>query len=218
MRKLLCFLLLSLILIPFSGFCQIPDKTQEREKPDNPAGKLEIATFAGGCFWCTEAYFEKLKGVQRVISGYSGGKEKNPTYQQVSNGQTSHAEAVQIFFDPEQITYADLLKVHFATHDPTTLNRQGPDVGEQYRSMVFYHNPQQKKQTEKYITALNESGKLKNKIVTQVVPYSQFYEAEKTHQNYYLRNPTDPYILNVAKPKIKKFETEFKAWLKKTNT
>ena len=222
MQKYIPSLLFWLIFLPFLSAAQItpipkvPGKDQEPEKPDAPAGKLEIATFAGGCFWCTEAYFERLKGVQRVISGYSGGRERNPTYQQVSNGQTGHAEAVQIFFDPQQISYADLLKVHFATHDPTTVDRQGPDVGKQYRSVVFYHNPQQKAQVESYLETLSKSGKFKNKIVTQVVPFSNFYEAEKYHQNYYARNPNDTYVVNVARPKVKKFETEFKAWLKKT--
>lgn len=216
-----CFFLL-LFLAPVFSQAQdqekpvVPGKIQPPDQPDAPAGKMEVATFAGGCFWCTEAYFERLNGVLRVISGYCGGKEKNPTYQQVSNGQTGHAESVQIYFDPEQISYAELLKVFFATHDPTTPNRQGPDVGEQYRSMVFYHNAQQKAQAEKYIETLNESGKYKSKIVTQVVPYRQFYEAEKYHQNYYDLHPNDTYVQNVAKPKVKKFEMEFKNLLKKT--
>ena len=221
MKKFLPILVFYCFLLPFSGFGQVPnkagiqDKTQEPEKPDAPAGKLEVATFAGGCFWCTEAYFEKLKGVQRVISGYCGGKEKNPTYQQVSNGQTGHAESVQVFYDPEQISYNELLKVHFATHDPTTIDRQGPDVGNQYRSVVFYHNQQQKALAENYIAGLNLSGKYKGKIVTQVVPFSHFYEAEKYHQDYYRLNPNDPYVTNVARPKVKKFETEFRSSLKK---
>ena len=221
MKKIFPILVFWWFLLPFSVFSQVPDKpgmpdkTQEPEKPDVPSGKLEVATFAGGCFWCTEAVFEKLKGVQRVVSGYSGGKEKNPTYQQVSNGQTGHAESIQIFYDPQQVSYTELLKVHFATHDPTTPDRQGPDVGKQYRSVVFYHNQQQRSQAENYIAGLALSGKYKNKIVTQLVPFSQFYEAEKYHQDYYRRNPNDPYITNVAKPKVKKFETEFKAWQKK---
>ncbi|HSI90625.1 MAG TPA: peptide-methionine (S)-S-oxide reductase MsrA [Adhaeribacter sp.] len=212
-------LLLLAILLPFFSFAQVlppvkPGQPEPPEKPEAVAGIVEIATFAGGCFWCTEAYFERLKGVQRVVAGYAGGKEKDPTYAQVSNGKTGHAECVQITFDPQFISYADLLKVHFATHDPTTLNRQGPDVGKQYRSMVIYHSPEQKKLAENYISALNKSGKFKNKIVTEVVPYSKFYPAEEKHQNYYVRNPKDPYVLSVARPKVEKFEKEFKAWLK----
>src|SRR5205085_7103795 len=140
--------LFAAILLPFFAAAQdLPGKPTQPNQPDqldgDISGKLEIATFAGGCFWCTEAYFERLRGVQRVISGYCGGKEKNPTYQQVSSGQTGYAESVQITYDPQQISYSDLLKVHFATHDPTTPNRQGNDVGKQYRSVVFYHNAQQ---------------------------------------------------------------------------
>jgi peptide-methionine (S)-S-oxide reductase len=208
-------LLFTAFLLPFSGLCQLPEKEKQPDMPDAIAGKVEIATFAGGCFWCTEAYFERLKGVQRVISGYCGGKEKAPTYKQVSAGKTGHAESVQITYDPQQISYADLLKVHFATHDPTTLNRQGNDVGKQYRSVVFYHSPQQKAAAEKMIAELNKSGKYKSKIVTEVVPYSQFYPAEAYHQDYYLKNPDDPYVVSVAKPKVLKFEKEFAGWQKK---
>jgi len=221
MKNVTWYFILFLLLAPTFGWAQdeekpaVPGKMQPGDIPDAPAGKMEVATFAGGCFWCTEAYFERLKGVQRVISGYCGGKEKNPTYQQVSNGQTGHAESVQIYFDPEQISYLDLLKVHFATHDPTTLNRQGPDVGEQYRSVVFYHNAQQREQAAKYMEDLSKSGRFKSKIVTQLVPYKQFYAAEKYHQYYYELHPNDTYVQNVARPKVKKFETEFKGLLKK---
>jgi peptide-methionine (S)-S-oxide reductase len=204
-------------LLPFLSLAQdlpVPEKKQDAPEGDI-SGRVEIATFAGGCFWCTEAYFERLKGVQRVVSGYCGGKERNPTYKQVSSGQTGHAESVQITYDPQQISYADLLKVHFATHDPTTPNRQGNDIGKQYRSVVFYHNPQQKAIAEKYIASLNKSGKYKNMIVTQLVPYTQFWPAEAYHQDYYRKNPTDPYIVSVAQPKVLKFEKEFSAWLKK---
>lgn len=221
MKKKPTFLIIlfAALLLPFFAISQdLPGKPPQPQQPDKPegdiSGKLEIATFAGGCFWCTEAYFERVKGVQRVISGYCGGKEKKPAYKQVSSGQTGHAESVQISFDPQQITYRDLLKVHFATHDPTTLNLQGPDAGKQYRSVVFYHSPQQKADTDKYLTELAKSGKFRNKIVTQVVPYSQFYPAEVYHQDYYSKNPKDPYVVSVAKPKVEKFEKEFKTWLK----
>ena len=215
--KLLALLLL-IVAIPIFLIAQdFPAPQKKQEVPEGDiSGKLELATFAGGCFWCTEAYFERLKGVQRVIAGYCGGKEPNPTYKQVSRGQTGHAESVQITYDPKQISYADLLKVHFATHDPTTLNRQGNDVGKQYRSVVFYHNAQQKAAAENYIASLAKSGKYKNKIVTQVVPYTQFWPAEAYHQDYYQKNPSDPYVVSVARPKVQKFEKEFSGWLKKT--
>jgi peptide-methionine (S)-S-oxide reductase len=213
-----------LLLLPFWAQAQVPVQDQpvkrmDQEKPEGDiAGKIDIATFAGGCFWCTEAYFERLKGVLRVVSGYAGGTEKNPTYQAVSSGKTGHAESVQITYDSMQISYPDLLKVFFATHDPTTLNRQGPDVGRQYRSIVFYHNPQQKKETEAYLATLQKSGKYKNRIVTEVQPYKQFWPAETYHQNYYARHPDDPYVVSVAKPKVRKFEKEFSKWLKKTGS
>lgn len=175
---------------------------------------LEVATFAGGCFWCTEAVFERVKGVSRVVSGYTGGPEKNPTYQQVSYGRTGHAEGVQIFYDPKQITYPELLEIFFATHDPTTLNRQGPDVGKQYRSAIYFHNPQQRQQTEAYIQELKEKNTFRDPIVTEVQPFEIFYNAEDYHQDYYLNNPNDRYVLGVARPKVLKFEKEFKEKLK----
>ncbi|OKL41480.1 peptide-methionine (S)-S-oxide reductase MsrA [Pontibacter flavimaris] len=176
---------------------------------------LPSAVFAGGCFWCTEAYFERLKGVKAVISGYSGGKEKKPTYRQVSSGLSDHAEAVQVYYNPSQITYQELLEVFFATHDPTTLNRQGPDVGKQYRSIVFYKTPEEKKQAEAYIKQLEEAGTYKNKIVTHVQPLDKFWIAEEYHQDYYRRNPQDPYVVSVARPKVRKFEDNYRSKLKR---
>lgn len=175
---------------------------------------LPSAVFAGGCFWCTEAYFERLKGVRAVISGYSGGKQKKPTYKQVSNGLTDHAEAVEVFYNPRQITYPELLEVFFATHDPTTLNRQGPDIGKQYRSIVFYKTPEEKKQAENYIRQLEEAGTYKNRIVTQVQKFEKFWPAEDYHQDYYQHNPNDPYVVSVARPKVTKFEANFRNKLK----
>jgi len=177
---------------------------------------LELATFASGCFWCTEAVFERLKGVDRVISGYSGGPEKNPTYEQVGGGETGHAEAVQVYFDPKQITYPELLEVFFATHDPTTLNRQGPDVGKQYRSAIFYHNEEQKQQASAYMQELAAKKAYPKRIVTQLQPYQIFYTAEDYHQDYYEHNPNNPYIQSVTAPKVHKFEKQFKAKLKAT--
>lgn len=181
---------------------------------ETQAKGLELATFAGGCFWCTEAVFERLKGVDRVVSGYSGGPEKNPTYEQVSAGATGHAEAIQIYFDPKQVTYPELLEVFFATHDPTTLNRQGPDVGKQYRSAVFYHNAEQQQQAAAYLKELSAKGAFRNPIVTQLQPYRAFYVAESYHQDYYEHNPNNPYVQTVTAPKVHKFEKQFKAKLK----
>ncbi|MCC9135350.1 peptide-methionine (S)-S-oxide reductase MsrA [Pontibacter silvestris] len=178
---------------------------------------LAKATFAGGCFWCTEGYFERLKGIKRVVSGYTGGTKANPTYYEVSAGETGHAEAVQIYYDPKLLSYRELLKAFFLTHDPTTLNRQGPDIGEQYRSAIFYHNQEQKKMAEQYIAELELSGKYQNKIVTQVEPFTKFWEAEEYHQDFYRRNPNNPYIESVAKPKMKKFENVFQGKLKGDN-
>ncbi|WP_018477987.1 peptide-methionine (S)-S-oxide reductase MsrA [Pontibacter roseus] len=177
---------------------------------------LQKATFAGGCFWCTEAYFERLHGVDMVISGYTGGREEQPTYQLVSNGLTEHAEAVQVFYNPEIISYQELLEVFFATHDPTTLNRQGPDVGKQYRSAIYYHDEKQKQQVEKYMQSLEEAGTYRSRIVTQLQPASKFWVAEEYHQDYYSRNPDDPYVVAVARPKVIKFEDAYRDKLKKS--
>ncbi|RDC65787.1 peptide-methionine (S)-S-oxide reductase MsrA [Adhaeribacter pallidiroseus] len=177
---------------------------------------LELATFAGGCFWCTEAVFERLRGVDRVISGYTGGAEKNPTYEQVGAGETGHAEAVQIYFDPKQVTYPELLEVFFATHDPTTLNRQGPDVGKQYRSAIFYHSEEQKQQALAYVKELETKKAFRRPIVTQLQPYKMFYTAEGYHQDYYEHNPNNPYVQSVTAPKVHKFEKQFRAKLKTT--
>lgn len=178
---------------------------------------LEQATFAGGCFWCTEAVFERVSGVKDVISGYTGGPQKNPTYKEVSYGKTDHAEAVQMFFDPSVISYQELIEIFFATHDPTTLNRQGPDIGKQYRSGVFYHDEDQKQTAEKYITMLTNQRVYSDPIVTKVEPISIFYPAEDYHQDYYQKHPDHPYIQAIAKPKVIKFKKQFKDKLKATS-
>lgn len=175
---------------------------------------LEQATFAGGCFWCTEAVFERVSGVEGVVSGYTGGAQKNPTYKEVSYGRTDHAEAVQMFFDPNQISYRELIEIFFATHDPTTLNRQGPDIGKQYRSGVFYHDEDQRQTAQKYITILTNKGVYSDPIVTEVEPYGIFYSAEDYHQDYYQKHPDHPYIQAIAKPKVNKFKKQFKDKLK----
>ncbi len=179
--------------------------------------KLEVATFANGCFWCTEAVFERVKGVEKVVSGYSGGTVENPTYKQVCTGQTGHAEAVQMTFDPDRVTYADLLEIFWKTHDPTTLNQQGPDFGTQYRSAVFYHNEEQKKTAEAYKQQLDESKTFKRPIVTEITEYSNFYQAENYHQDYFELNGRQPYCRQQISPKIKKFNRMFRDKLKDKN-
>jgi peptide-methionine (S)-S-oxide reductase len=192
------------------------EATQSGAEPLVPADTagLAKATFAGGCFWCTEAYFERLQGVEAVISGYAGGKESNPTYQEVSAGNTSHAEAVQIYYHPEQITFQELLEVFFATHDPTTLNRQGPDYGKQYRSVAFYRTPEEKNMIQDYVQHLEASGTYRDDIVTKIQPLRKFWTAEDYHQDYYVRNSNDPYVVSVARPKVLKFETSYRNKLK----
>lgn len=171
---------------------------------------MKTATFAAGCFWCVEAVFQQLKGVASVVSGYTGGNTDNPTYKDVSTGRTGHAEACQIEFDPEQITYEELLEVFFETHDPTTLNRQGNDIGTQYRSAIFYHDDAQKKAAEQIKTKVDESGDWKSPVVTEIVPFTKFYRAEDYHQNYYKNNPSQQYCRYVIRPKLDKFEKVFK--------
>ena len=177
-------------------------------------GTKEIATFGNGCFWCTEAIFQQLKGVSKVTSGYSGGHVENPTYEEVCSKTTGHAEAIQIEFDPAVITYDELLEVFWQTHDPTTLNRQGNDVGPQYRSVVFYHNETQKKKAEEYKAALDKSGAFSKPIVTSIEPFKNFYAAEDYHQNYFKLNGRAPYCQFVIKPKVEKSEKVFKSKLK----
>lgn len=175
---------------------------------------FEIATFAGGCFWCTEEVFKRLKGVSSVISGYTGGEMDNPNYEQVSSGRTKHAEAVQIKFDTKIISYDRLLDIFWATHNPTTLNKQGADVGTQYRSVIFYHSDEQKEKIEKSKDKMDKSGKFNNQIVTEVVPFEKFYDAESYHQNYYDKNQDAPYCSIVINPKIEKLIKEFNEDLK----
>jgi len=178
---------------------------------------LEKATFGGGCFWCTEAVYERVKGVHHVMSGYAGGTVENPSYKQVCEGTTGHAEVIQISYDPKIVSYDDLLEIFFKTHDPTTLNRQGADVGTQYRSVIFYHNDEQKRKAEHYKTALDKSGAWENPVVTEISPLKNFYSAEDYHQDYYENNPNQGYCAFVIGPKIEKFEKVFKDKLKKIN-
>jgi peptide-methionine (S)-S-oxide reductase len=175
----------------------------------------ETATFGAGCFWCVEAIYLDLKGVIKVTSGYSGGSVENPTYKQVTSGTTGHAEVVQLVYDPSQVTYPELLEVFWKTHDPTTMNRQGADVGTQYRSVVFYHSPQQKELAETYKKRLNDSGAWDHPVITEISPYSAFYKAEDYHQNYFRLNPEAGYCKFVIQPKVEKFRKAFGEKVKK---
>lgn len=174
----------------------------------------EKATLGGGCFWCLEAVYDELRGVTDVVSGYAGGTVPNPSYEEVCTGRTGHAEVVQVTFDPSVISYHDILDIFFSIHDPTTLNRQGADVGTQYRSVIFYHNGRQKEEAEAMIEELTSAGVYKNEIVTQVEPLDTFYEAEAYHQEYFRNNPDQPYCRVVVSPKVKKFQKAFADRLK----
>lgn len=193
---------------------QLISENKEPVKMEVEKG-LEVATFGGGCFWCTEAIFLELEGVKKVESGYIGGKTANPTYEEVSTGNTGHAEATQITFDPTKVSFGELLEIFFATHDPTTLNRQGADVGTQYRSEVFYHNDEQKKITEEYIKVLNTENTYGKPVVTRVSAASKFYVAEDYHQNYYARNKEKSYCSYVITPKVDKVRKQYSDKLKK---
>jgi len=181
----------------------------------NASMNRETATLAGGCFWCLEAVFDELKGVESVESGYSGGHVPDPSYRAVCTGTTGHAEAVQISFDPQVISYEDILRIFFATHDPTTLNRQGADVGTQYRSAIFYHTPGQKAAAEKVMGEISAAGIWGRPIVTEVVPFEKFYVAEDYHQEYFANNPYQPYCMAIVAPKVRKFRKQFTEMLKK---
>lgn len=205
----------------WSTACKNPDRTAQNQT--TITHKLPVQTltqdgikrayFASGCFWCVEAVFESLKGVKQAVSGYSGGNEKNPTYQQVSYGRTSHAEAVEVFYDPEIISYATLVDVFFGSQDPTTPNRQGPDRGAQYRSIAFYQNDSEKLIIEEAIARLNKST-YNGKIVTQVVPFQKFWEAEDYHQDYEKLHPNERYIQQVSIPRLNRFKKKFPELLK----
>jgi peptide-methionine (S)-S-oxide reductase len=202
--------LLMLAFVLLAGNVLAQPKATDKGKKMNK----EIATVAGGCFWCIEAPFDELAGVQKAVSGYSGGHVKNPTYQQVTTGTTGHAEVVQITFDPSVISYKEILEVFFTLHDPTTLNRQGPDSGTQYRSAIYYHSPEQKEIAEKFIAELTAAKAYKDPIVTEVTMFTEFYSAEAYHQEFYVNNPNQGYCSYWIAPKIKKFRKQFAAKLK----
>ena len=210
---------LSLVLGLVFGSCTAKEKPIVKEEFKEPVKikvkeGMEVATFAGGCFWCTEAVFLEIKGVEKVVSGYIGGKTKNPTYKDICTGETGHAEAIQITFDPNEVAYEDLLEVFFATHDPTTLNRQGADIGTQYRSEIFYHSEAQKTKAENYIQLLEKEKLYDKKIVTKVSSASVFYNAEEYHQNYYNQNSSQGYCQMVIAPKLEKLRKYYKSKLK----
>jgi methionine-S-sulfoxide reductase len=187
-----------------------PSELPKSDRGGQPTtAKLEQATFGSGCFWCTEAVFQQLRGVKSVVSGYSGGGVENPSYEQVCTGRTGHAEVVQVTFDPAEITFADLLNVFWQTHDPTTLNRQGHDVGTQYRSAVFYHDDNQRQIAEQYKQQLDAAGTFGAPIVTEITPLANFFTAENYHQDYFRSNPAQSYCAFVIRPKVEKFAKEF---------
>lgn len=205
-------IVLVLIVMVFGLSESIAQSTITKKNKMNK--KIEIATVGNGCFWCTEAIFQRLKGVESVTSGFSGGTIKNPAYREVVTGRTGHAEAIEIKFDSNVITFQEILEVFFSTHDPTTLNKQGYDVGSQYRSAIFYHSEAQKLTAEKFIKELTEAKVFNAKIVTEVTKFTAFYKAEDYHQNYYNNNKTQGYCVAVINPKLEKFIKEFKSKLK----
>ncbi|NNJ88575.1 MAG: peptide-methionine (S)-S-oxide reductase MsrA [Eudoraea sp.] len=221
--KLLKTTLFALITLVTVG-CQTKAKTPEKvNKPMAQAEKLsdtelqqyETAYFASGCFWCVEAIYESVKGVKEAVSGYAGGTEENPTYEQVSYGKTTHAEAVEVYYDPNEISFFELVQVFFGSHDPTTLNRQGPDRGPQYRSIAFYKNDEQKQIIEEYMKALDESEVYGQPIVTEIEPFTIFWKAEEYHQDYERKHPNNSYITNVSVPRLNRFKQNFASYLKK---
>ena len=222
MKRIFLYLLL-LLTAGYFAYANIFNDSHTRAKATylisdhetiNDTKSGDTATFAAGCFWCTEAQFSQLKGVEKVISGFTGGHVKNPSYEDVCTGTTGHAEACNIVYDPAQISYDELLAAFFTAHDPTQLNRQGNDVGTQYRSAIFYHNAAQRTKALYYIQKLNEVKAYKDKIVTVVEPYGPFYKAEDYHRDYYNRNPNESYCKYVIQPEVEKFRKVFKGKLK----
>lgn len=207
------------LIVSFLGLFSCGNKAQTLDKKvENKKvimnDSVQVATFAGGCFWCTEAVFLEVKGVEKVVSGFTGGFIKNPAYREVCNGTTGHAEGIQIIFNPKEVAYEDLLEIFFATHDPTTLNKQGNDVGTQYRSAIYYHSPEQKEKAEKYIQLIEQEKFYSNPIVTQVEEASIFYLAEDYHQNYYNQNKEQGYCQYIIAPKLEKLRKYYKSMLK----
>lgn len=210
MKTMICsrhFLSMALVTASFLPLTAAEPNPAEKSNDNDKQEK--VATLAGGCFWCTEAVFERLEGVNDVVSGYIGGHVKNPTYQQVCSKLTGHAEAVEVYYDPAKVTYAELLEVFFKTHDPTTLDRQGNDAGPQYRSSVFYHDDTQLAAAKKYISKLESAGEYEHPIVTKLEPATKFYPAEEYHQDYFRLNPNEGYCRFVVKKKVETFNKHF---------
>ena len=216
------FLLVWMLGLTFVSCAQNNSKNSNNQsntavKTMDQSNALDTATFGAGCFWCVEAIFQNVKGVMSVASGYSGGTIKNPGYKEVCTGRTGHAEVIQLTYDPKQVSYDELLEVFWQTHDPTTLNKQGADVGTQYRSVIFYHTEKQKELAESYKKKLDASGAFDKPIVTEISPFTVFYKAEDYHQNYYNQNSDQPYCSYVIRPKLDKFEKVFKDKMKKSD-
>jgi peptide-methionine (S)-S-oxide reductase len=212
--KLVLLTLVSGLFITLFSVSASTTNLMKGDDKDMDDSKLETATLGAGCFWCVEAVFQDLRGVHSVISGYTGGHVKNPSYQEVTSGKTGHAEVAQIKFDPKEISYADLLYVFWLTHDPTTLNKQGADVGTQYRSAIFYHNDEQKQVAEKSKAETDSNKIYPDPIVTEIEPLTEFYKAEGYHQDYFNLNPNQPYCRFVIDPKVQKMKKQFKDKLK----
>ena len=209
------FFFSTFLMITLSSCAQQQQKLTDMNNDPIPTGlKTDTATFGEGCFWCTEAFFQRLNGVLKVVSGYGGGHVENPSYEQVCDKTTGHAELARIIYDPSKITYDELLEVFWKTHDPTTLNQQGNDVGPQYRSVIFYHNDEQKQKAEHYKALLDKSGAWTKPIITAIEPFKNFYPAEIYHQDYYYNNQEQGYCGFVIRPKLEKFEKVFKNKLK----
>jgi peptide-methionine (S)-S-oxide reductase len=208
-------MILAFVIIYMTGTQSQTKEILMIDEEKQVSGNLETATLGAGCFWCVEAIFENLEGVEQVISGYSGGDVQNPTYEEVCTGTTGHAEVVQVFYNPEKISFSEILEVFWRTHDPTTLNRQGADVGTQYRSAIFYHSEEQKAIAEKSLAEIEKSDVWDDPVVTEITAFTHFYKAEGYHQNYYEQNPNQGYCRFVINPKLQKFKKEFKDKLKK---
>lgn len=212
MKKIFSFLSFILVIVGFSACAQVPEKAK---KPSAKSlARLSQATFASGCFWCVEAVFESVKGVEEVESGYAGGTSANPTYEQVGAGKNNHAEAINVYYDPSIVSYQTLLKVFFASQDPTQVNGQGPDRGKQYRSIIFYKNAKEKGETEQYIKQLTASGKFNKPIAAEVVPFVKFWMGEDYHQDYVYQHPENPYVQHESIPRIRRFQKQFPGLIK----
>ncbi len=214
MNKLHTSLFCILMTITIASCAQKPRKVPEQKLSNKELAKYSQATFAAGCFWHEEALFESIKGVKEAVSGYAGGKTKNPTYQTIEEGNTGHTETVNVFYDPTQVSYADLLTIYFYGQDPTQVNGQGPDHGSQYRSVLFYRNDNERKMAEDYMASMRKSGKYKKSIAVEIMPFTNFWTAEDYHQDYIDKNPFGGYVMGFSIPEVKKVQKQFPAMIK----